>query len=336
MSSDKQKLQTIREAIQAEGERLCEKYPVLRQNNLIGFSIFTVAIAGILLSGYSYLNSVINAWVCIVAVAFLTSLLHELEHDLIHWQYFKNNKFMHHLMMAGVWLFRPGTINPWIRRHVHFLHHKVSGTPEDIEERGIGNGQSYLSIGRWWTMHDTILGNMYRIWRHVEGSKSSRIKRLLISGFPLALITAFIWYSFLLFHGVSFVAESFGYSITWSQGTLETMALFGNMVVVLIAPFYLRSFCINFISSSMHYYGNVDSPLKQTQVLNKWYLAPFQLFCFNFGSTHSIHHFVVGHPFYLRQLTAKAAHRVMKENGVPFNDIKTFMRQNRFPESVAV
>jgi hypothetical protein len=41
-------------------------------------------------------------------------------------------------------------------------------------------------------------------------------------------------------------------------------------------------------------------------VLNRWYLLPFQLFCCNFGSTHSIHHFWVPDPFHMRRLTAPA------------------------------
>ena len=57
---------------------------------------------------------------------------------------------------------------------------------------------------------------------------------------------------------------------------------------------------------------------------------PLQLFCFNFGSTHAIHHFVVREPFYIRQMTAPAAHAVMREMGVRFNDFGTFRRANRY------
>jgi hypothetical protein len=55
----------------------------------------------------------------------------------------------------------------------------------------------------------------------------------------------------------------------------------------------------------MHYYGDVElgNVIQQTQVLTPWWMMPFQLFCFNFGSTHAIHHFVVKEPFYIRQMT---------------------------------
>lgn len=35
-------------------------------------------------------------------------------------------------------------------------------------------------------------------------------------------------------------------------------------------------------------------------------------------------------PFYIRQLTAPVAHRVMREMGVRFNDFGTFARANRW------
>ncbi|MES2491461.1 MAG: fatty acid desaturase, partial [Pseudomonadota bacterium] len=49
-----------------------------------------------------------------------------------------------------------------------------------------------------------------------------------------------------------------------------------------------------------------------------------------FGSTHAIHHFVVKEPFYIRQLTAPVAHKVMREMGVRFNDLPSIARANRW------
>jgi hypothetical protein len=81
----------------------------------------------------------------------------------------------------------------------------------------------------------------------------------------------------------------------------------------------------------MHYFGDVTAGnvLEQVQVLNAARFLPFQLFCFNFGSTHAIHHFVANEPFYLRQWTSRAAHIALRENGIPFNDFGTFRRANR-------
>jgi len=261
-------------------------------------------------------------------------LLHELEHDLIHWQYFKNIKWVHHMMLLVGWILRPGTMNPWLRRKLHFLHHKTSGTEADMEERGIGNGLKY-GIVRVWVMVDTVVGNMVRvIFITPKGLKLAAFKRILRINFPISLATAITTYSFLSFHIANAVASSLGTSIAWSETTLATMSVIGEIMVVLLAPFYLRSFSLNFISSNMHYYGNVNSVIAQTQVLNSPLFWPFQLFCFNFGSTHGIHHFVVNEPFYIRTLTTSAAHQVMREQGVHFNDLGTFRRTNRYEPEV--
>ncbi|KZY88625.1 hypothetical protein A3752_01160 [Oleiphilus sp. HI0081] len=329
--SEQEKVALIRQAIRESGDHWRRKVPILANTNLIGLSIFIASIMGVCVSAYFYLNGTINALVCILVVAILTSLLHELEHDLIHWQYFKNNKLIHHFMMLGVWIFRPGTINPWIRRHLHFLHHKTSGTEKDIEERGIGNGQAYTAL-RWWIMFDPVFGNIAKILLGNESRKAFRVARLLAAYFPFGIVAVSVWYLFLGYHLTSGVSHLLGASVAWSDTTLVLMSYINQAVVILIAPHYLRSFCLIFISSSMHYYGNVDSVLKQTQVLKHWYFWPLQLFCFNFGSTHGIHHFVVGEPFYIRQLSAKDAHKAMKAHGVPFNDLGTFKRRNRFPK----
>ena len=120
--------------------------------------------------------------------------------------------------------------------------------------------------------------------------------------------------------------------ITWSATTLVVMDGVTFAVVVLVGPNVLRTFCLHFVSSNMHYYGDVElgNVIQQTQVLNRWWLWPLQAFCFNFGSTHGIHHFVVKEPFYIRQLTAPVAHQVMREMGVRFNDFGTFARANRW------
>lgn len=43
-------------------------------------------------------------------------------------------------MFFGIWLCKL-SLNPWARRDLHLLHHRVSGSKEDVEERLIGLGQ---------------------------------------------------------------------------------------------------------------------------------------------------------------------------------------------------
>ena len=331
ISSDAQ-IKTIRQGIRSASQQIRQQYPILQYQNAIGVGILFFSIVGILGTGYAYWRGDLPVWLTIPLIALFMSLTHELEHDLIHWMYFKDNPLAHHTMMALVWLCRPGTINPWIRRRLHLRHHQVSGTSRDIEERGIGNGRPYGWL-RMWIMFDTFLGNL--VANLMDRNRTHRVLHIIglfVANFPLAWLNAAIWYGFWLL-----TILLGGSGLGWLIVDTETLAAWSRLqselsvwVVVMCAPFYLRSFSINFISSNMHYYGDVDNLLKQTQVLNAWYFWPLQLFCFNFGSTHGIHHFWVNEPFYIRQLSAPVAHRLMRENGVRFNDIATFKRNNRY------
>ena len=150
------------------------------------------------------------------------------------------------------------------------------------------------------------------------------------ASFPFATLYYATWYVFLGYHAWMLVASLVGASPVPPPWLAQGMDVIGLVVVVLIAPNFLRAFCLNFVTSYMHYYGGVTTMMQQTQVLNPWFLLPMQLFCWNFGATHSIHHFVVNQPFYLRQMVAAAAHRAMRDNGVRFNDFSTFASGNRY------
>jgi len=149
---------------------------------------------------------------------------------------------------------------------------------------------------------------------------------------PLGLMFWSAWYAFLGLHLADGAAALAGHPIAWSARLLAVRHMLDIAAVVYLAPNVLRTFCLHFVSSNMHYYGDVEpgNVIQQTQVLNPWWLVPAQLFCCNFGSTHAIHHFVVKEPFYIRQITAPTAHRVMREMGVRFNDFGTFRRANRW------
>ena len=322
----------IREVVLAKGVELRERYPVLKHQDALGAGILTFAIAGMVGSAALYMSGHMAWWACLLLNAFFASLTHELEHDLIHSMYFRKQKVPHNLMMGLVWLARPSTINPWIRRHLHLNHHKVSGSETDTEERAITNGEPW-GFARLLMIGDNIMSSVIRMLRaKTWAMKFSIIKRTLKVYAPLALMHWGAWYVFLGFHAANGVAYLMGAPIEWSATTLSVMQVIDIAAVVIIGPNVLRTFCLHFISSNMHYYGDVEpgNVMQQTQVLNAWWLWPLQAFCFNFGSTHGIHHFVVKEPFYIRQMTAPVAHKVMREMGVRFNDIGTFSRANRF------
>ena len=322
----------IRQVVLAKGMELRERYPILKHQDALGAGILAFALAGMISSAALYITGHMTWWVCLLLNAFFASLTHELEHDLIHSMYFRKQRVPHNLMMGLVWLARPSTINPWIRRHLHLNHHKVSGTETDMEERAITNGEPW-GFARLLMVGDNMMSAFIRLlraptWAH----KWNILKRVFKVYAPLALLHWGAWYVFLGFHAANGIASLLGAPIEWSATTFSVMQVIDIAAVVIIGPNVLRTFCLHFISSNMHYYGDVEpgNVMQQCQVLNPWWLWPLQAFCFNFGSSHGIHHFVVKEPFYIRQMTVPVAHKVMREMGVRFNDFGTFGRANRY------
>ena len=301
------------------------KHPLLvKHQSLLGASIMALAIMGMLLTAYGYLYLELPAWLAVVVIAIATSFIHELEHDLIHYAYFKKQPIAHHAMMLLCWLTRPGTVNPWIRRRLHLLHHKVSGSHKDIEERGITNGLPWSPVRLLMLMDGTLA----LILRHKIKQLPFTILKGFVAYLPIGIVYYLSWYTYLAFH----ISDFLQLGIHWPIWLTENISALNTLAVLLLWPFFVRSFCLNFVSSNMHYYGDVEEKniVQQTQVWTSKWLLPLHIFCFNFASTHGIHHFVVRDPFYMRQSMSKQAHKIMKKHGVRFNDFATFKRANRF------
>ncbi|WP_323122387.1 fatty acid desaturase [Burkholderia alba] len=343
--NDAQKVAYVRQQVNAASDAVRAQYPLLDRQNLIGATVMALSVAALLASAWLYAIGVIAWYVALPFAAFATSLIHELEHDLIHTMYFKKTPWAYHLMMALCWLTRPGTINPWTRRRMHLHHHKVSGGESDLEEYGITNGERW-GVKRLLMIADGMLAVAFRplgmrrkVHQYVAAqpaqSATERIQlrvEQLTSYLPVGHLYYVLWHAFIVYHVGLFALQGSGYAVPVPDALSAAMRIVDFLAVTWLGPNFLRSFCINFISSNMHYYGDIDSRniVQQTQVLNPWWLIPLQLFCFNFGSTHAIHHFVVRDPFYIRQLTARRAHAALREVGVRFNDIGTFRRANRW------
>ncbi|AOK30160.1 MULTISPECIES: fatty acid desaturase [Burkholderia] len=345
--NDAEKVAYVRREVNAASDALRAKYPLLDNQNLIGASVMAVCVAIVIGSAYLYARGAIAWYVALIVATLATSLIHELEHDLIHLMYFKTKPWAYHLMMALCWLTRPGTINPWTRRRMHLHHHKVSGGESDLEEYGITNGERW-GLKRLMMIADGMLAVAFRplgmrkkVLQYVAAQPGQgrgagvqlRIEQLM-SYMPIGHLYYVLWHTFIVYHVGLFALHALGYQPDIPAIVAQTMHAVDFLTVTWLGPNFVRSFCINFISSNMHYYGDIDARnvIQQTQVLNPWWLIPMQLFCFNFGSTHAIHHFVVRDPFYIRQLTAKRAHAAMRAVGVRFNDIGTFRRANRWNE----
>jgi fatty acid desaturase len=328
-SPDEQRIRRIVSAIRDEEDRLRRRYPILQHQDALGIAILCLSLSGMLLSGYLYYRGLLPAYLSIPLSALFASLSHELEHDLIHRLYFRRNRVVQNMMMLVVWIMRPNTVNPWYRRDIHFLHHRVSGTPQDLEERLVGNGV-INPLTRLIVMADGLLGMLMRVRVLNAENRRFNLFEVINAGFPFATLYFATWYLFLVYHGALLAGSLAGGPPPFPAWFTEGMDIVNLAVVVLIAPNFLRSFCLNVVTSYMHYYGGVSTLMQQTQVLRPWFLWPMQLFCFNFGSTHAIHHFVVNQPFYLRQMVAGAAHRAMRDDGVRFDDFSTFSSGNRY------
>lgn len=331
---DTARTQTIKDGVRAISTDFRMRHSWTRHQNLIGLSILLFSALGMLGTGWLYIEGLIAWYICIPIAALFASLAHEIEHDLIHRLYFRKRLIPHNFMMLVCWLMRGSTINPWIRRHLHLKHHKVSGSRMDTEERSITNGETF-GLRRLFMMTDSMIATpLLR-----EGLSFKRrmilLLRTLIGFFPIGTVHGMLWYSFLIIHLSTAVAALFSASIAWPNWVNEWLPIINIAVIVWVAPNVLRSFCLHFVSSNMHYFGDVQpgNIHQQTQVLTPKWMIPFQLFCFNFGGTHAIHHFVVNDPFYIRQLTAKSAYPVLRDQGVRFNDTDTFRRANRYVQN---
>lgn len=317
-------VRAIIQAIKDEEVRLREKYPILAYQNLLGMGILLVSMASLIGLGVLYYHAMIPAWACVLLAAFVTSISHELEHDLIHHQYYKDNPLVHNFMMLAVWVMRPNTINPWYRRKIHLHHHKVSGTKQDLEERLVGNGIKNPFL-RALVIVDGLLGLLVNNKRFSQEIKGFSFARVFNAGFPITTAYFIVLYVSLIYYGVGLFVPVAEYMPAWA---LSVMDVFSFLMVVLVLPNIIRSTSLNFVTSSMHYFGGVNNLLEQTHVLTHRLYLPFQLFCFNFGKTHTIHHFVPNQPFYLRQAISDKVLEVMKKHGVRFNDIASIRNAN--------
>src|SRR5262245_30529453 len=157
---DTARARIIREGIRTRSRALRERLPVLtRHQSAIGLALQLVALAGMTGSAVAYATGALHAWAVIPLAAFFASIAHEVEHDLIHKCYFPTRARVIDALLAVGWLMRPSTVSPWIRRKLHLLHHKVSGTMADIEEQAITNGMP-MGLRRLLVMTDGLLCGM--------------------------------------------------------------------------------------------------------------------------------------------------------------------------------
>lgn len=319
-------IRVIVQAIKNEEKNIRTKYPILAYQNILGLIIFILSLSAFVAFSVLFYFSLVPAWLTIPLLAIIASIAHELEHDLLHQQYFNKQPLLYNLVLLTVWLIRPNTVNPWYRKKIHLNHHKVSGTKQDLEERLVGNGIKNHFL-RLLVICDSLLGLIINRSRFKKEINNFNFLQVFNAGLPLATTYYAIFYSWIILHALSYFSPN---SLLLSDKLLTIIPWLNFLMVVWILPNFLRAICLNLITSSMHYYGGVSSLLQQTQILNRWRFVTFQLFCFNFGNTHSIHHFVPNQPFYIRQLISKRVQKIMIKHGVRINDLQSIKQANYY------
>jgi len=259
------------------------------------------------------------------------SILHELEHDLIHNMYFKGKQWVQHLMFFFIWITK-WSINPWFRKIIHLRHHILSGQTEDIEERLIGLGLPFNLSRIFVSSYPLTAGVLFPILAKDNRRAFSRIFSVIINiptAFPMAVLLHLYLGYLRLFSGLTFGQYDPVHNLPlWFWPYVR------NFMVISILPNILRQTSLNYLASYSHYYGDIPkhNPYYQNQILNHWILFPFQFFCFNFGATHIIHHFVANQPFYIRQWLAPKALDKLEKHGIRKNDFDIVRRDNRYFE----
>lgn len=228
----------------------------------------------------------------------------------------------------------PSNANPWWRRYYHLRHHQYAGQVVDVEERLIGLGLPWYSWKRilvTFTPAATLL-----IANDIAKDDPEFSKKVLVryNAPVIAFSTVAMVLHLLYYLGVGEALVSVGifppaFYAFLLRVVLPFVVVYNGTVNL---PNVLRQSCLVIISTYCHYYGDIPERdvFFQTQVLNHPVLWPFQLFCFNFGATHIIHHFVTRQPFYLRQLTAFKVTPILLEQGCRHNDLGNHFRANRW------
>lgn len=317
----------ICQRIKSEEHDLRKKYSLLKYQDFLGGLVFLGSLVGIAFSWWSYYHYYQQKWILylvIPLIMFCTSLLHELEHDLIHNLYFKKS-IIQDIMFFCIWVSKLHS-NPWFRRDLHLKHHMISGQKDDAEERLIGLG---LPWG-WKRIATTIhpFGALIVTSDVAKDAHWLDVQKLNLSSMPVAFI--FFALSKALF---TYLIAFFLFGPNYSNYLpAKYWPIILDLNLLLCLPNVLRQMCIVALSTCSHYYGDIPqkSVFFQNQILDHWILIPFQLFAFNFGATHIVHHYVPGQPFYLRQLVYSRVKTYMVERGVRLNDFSIVERSNHY------
>ena len=253
LTTDQEKIDSVIRSITEHGNYLRKRYPILQHQNVLGASVMVFSLAGMVVTGGLYIEGFIPAWACILINALLTSFIHEIEHDLIHRLYFRKQPLAHNAMMFMCWLARPGMPSPWLRRNLHFHHHKESGTESDVEAWITTSGSPWGILRLLKLVDGFLFGFLNAVFAPGWRQKVKLLGKIIRLNTPFGLLYWGCWYVFLGYHLYTWLGSVMGADIQSSATTLALMNIVNHAVVILIAPNMIRQFCLFFISSNMHY-----------------------------------------------------------------------------------
>ncbi|CAF1112479.1 unnamed protein product [Adineta steineri] len=316
-------------AIKENNIELRRKYPFLFHQDCIGGMIFGGSILLISLFIYLYLSNYISAISTTILIGIAISFLHELEHDIIHNLCFKQQRWIQNFMFVFMWIAKLH-VSPWFRRQEHLKHHLLSGQTNDVEERLIGLGLKPNRKRMAVSMHpygSVLVGDDV-----ARDAQHFNLHGLLTTTAPAALVFLFITRLFIAYNLLFMIYSYFNYDIVTIFGFHTFYPIIRTLAVCLTLPNLIRQSSLILMSNCCHYYGDIplNNVYYQNQILDSWYVFPFQLFCFNFGATHIVHHYVPSQPFYIRHFTARAIKDMMINLGVRHNDFGILWRSNRY------
>ena len=302
----------IRTQIKEAGDRLITAHPWLGRTEAIAFTIHAISLLAMVLTTVLFGKGMIGPVCAALSNTFWMSTLHELEHDLVHCLYYgRPGQWRYELGFWTMYLFK-FSVSPWWRRKYHLLHHSVSGTTRDVEERVIGLGLP-PSIGRFATILSPAghLMLMPAICKDNEGLVWHE------------LITSSMWTA--LTPVVTILAI-----LAFPTGSIVNTLGYVSMVCIVI-PAHIRHAALNVVATYCHFYEDVRPHIvhDQIQILNSWWVIPFNALCWNFGGSHWIHHFVTNQPFWIRTLIAPELNAMNWNKALRRNDSGIVAAANR-------
>jgi hypothetical protein len=94
----------IRSIIQTADTEMRQQYGWLRYQDGIGALLVVLSLAAIGVLSYFTCMKVLPVWLAVPLIALPLSVLHEIEHDLIHNQYFGPPGFVQNVMYTIIWI----------------------------------------------------------------------------------------------------------------------------------------------------------------------------------------------------------------------------------------